>query len=95
MAAIETGDDALKLNPPWCFQLLVFVSASRLVTVLLQEVTGPGQAGGHRLFADQANVSYYMRTKEPEDEIRKDDPRYKQMLSEAGLDENGNPVPRK
>lgn len=41
------------------------------------------------------NVSYYMRTQELEDEIRKDDPRYKRMLSEAGLDENGNPVPRK
>ena len=40
------------------------------------------------------DFSYYMRTKALEDEIRKDDPRYKQMLSEAGLDENGNPVPR-
>jgi hypothetical protein len=44
---------------------------------------------------DDDNLSYYMRTKELEDEIIKDDPRLKQMLSEAGLDEDGNPVPRK
>jgi len=50
--------------------------------------------GGFKNKGDD-NISYYMRTKELEDEIIKDDPRYKQMLREAGLDENGNPVPRK
>jgi hypothetical protein len=50
--------------------------------------------GGFKNKGDD-NVSYYMRTKELEDEIMKDDPRYKQMLSEAGLDEDGKSVPRK
>jgi hypothetical protein len=50
--------------------------------------------GGFKIKGDD-NVSYYMRTKELEDEIMKDDPRYKQMLSEAGLDEDGKSAPLK
>jgi hypothetical protein len=50
--------------------------------------------GGFKNKGDD-NVSYYMRTKELEDEITKDDPRYKQMLRESGLDENVHPEPRK